>query len=275
MDSSRVRRITANTGNRCAARGVIASVQRQRKASRRRTPDGPAGFDAPDGPIDSPGVPRSLRLTAGVLTIAYLAVVAWLTLRPVAVAWVPPTNTRPFATIGAEFTEGPRAALRHIGTGVTLLAPLGVLFPLLGRRLGGSAVISFTRTVFAGAMISLALGMARSVLPSRQADIDALILNTLGVALVHLLCFAPLRRWFPGAREERDPAPGPDAAHRDGPPRGRVVPGPFTDTRFGGIADPDGDPEEGPGMTPISSRPDGDRAGAGRGPGSPGLVRPV
>ncbi|MBB0229339.1 VanZ family protein [Streptomyces calidiresistens] len=214
-------------------------------------------------------------MTAAVLTIAYLAVVAWLTLRPVAVAWVPPTNTRPFATIGAEFAEGPRAALRCLGGGLTLLAPLGVLFPLLGRRLGGSPLISFTRTVFAGAMISLALGLARSVLPSRQADVDALILNTLGVALVHLLCFAPLRRRFPGARGRLLPDADPDASHRDGPTRGRVVPSPFTETRFGGIADPDGEPEEGPGMTPISARPGGDRAAAGRGPGSPDLVRPA
>ncbi|WP_326598706.1 VanZ family protein [Streptomyces sp. NBC_01803] len=132
-------------------------------------------------------------MTALVLLITYLVCVTGLALRPLEVLWVSPANLEPFATIRADIARGPAEAGRTVGAGLLRLAPLGVLLPLLGRRLGGPRFTSFRRTVFVGGMLSLALEFWQSLLPSRVADVDSIILNTAGVALAHLLCYGPLR----------------------------------------------------------------------------------
>ncbi|WP_234348072.1 VanZ family protein [Streptomyces specialis] len=132
-------------------------------------------------------------MTALVLLTAYLVCVTWTALRPLEVLWVSPPNLEPLATIRADIARGPEAAGRTIGAGLVRLAPLGALLPLLGRRLGGPRITSFLRTVFVCGMLSLALELWQSLLPSRVADVDSIILNTLGVALTHLLCYGPLR----------------------------------------------------------------------------------
>lgn len=136
---------------------------------------------------------------AGVsLLLAHLLLVGWLTLRPLDVPWVTAANLSPFAGIKADLSLGPAAALRQIGGGLLLLAPLGVLLPMAGGRLYVSPWLSLARTVAAGSLISLAIELGQTGVPGQVVDVDSLFLNTVGVALAHLLvvpaCRARLRR---------------------------------------------------------------------------------
>lgn len=135
-----------------------------------------------------------MRVTGLLLLVAHLLIVSWLTLRPRTVHWVPAANLQPLATIRAELAYGLSwHTVEHLGGPLLLLAPLGVLLPLSAGRLNVSPLVSLTRTVFAGAMIALAIELLQSGVPGRVPDIDSVLLNTLGVALVHLLV-------VPGAR---------------------------------------------------------------------------
>ncbi|WP_324788964.1 VanZ family protein [Streptomyces sp. H51] len=127
-----------------------------------------------------------MRVTGGVLLVAHLAFVAWLTLRPLDVPWVMPANLRPFAGIRADLALGGMEAARRIGAGLGLLAPLGVLLPAAHGRLNASPLGSLLRTVAAGALVSLGITLLQTGVPGRVPDVDALLLNTLGVAVAHL-----------------------------------------------------------------------------------------
>lgn len=118
--------------------------------------------------------------------MAHLALVAWLTLRPLDVPWVMPANFRPLATVRADLALGWPEAARRIGEGLALLAPLGVLLPLAHGRLCASLVASLVRTVAAGALISVGIALLQTGVPGRVVDVDTLLLNTVGVALAHL-----------------------------------------------------------------------------------------
>ncbi|TDC76469.1 VanZ family protein [Streptomyces hainanensis] len=151
-------------------------------------------------------------MTALVLLTLYLALTAYLSLRPLAVLWVSPTNVEPLTTIRALLRSGPEEAVPAISAGMLRLAPLGLLLPLLGHRLGGTRLASLCRTVFAGAMIALAIEIGQSLVPSRTPDVDTVILNALGIALAHQLGYGPLRRRL--LRGPAAPAPGPRPAPR-------------------------------------------------------------
>ncbi|MER6123418.1 VanZ family protein [Streptomyces sp. NPDC001795] len=127
------------------------------------------------------------RVAGGVLLVAHLALVAWITLRPLDVPWVRPANLHPFAGIRADLALGWPEAARRIGEGLVLLAPLGVLLPMAGGRLVVSPLASLTRTVATGTLISLGIELLQTGVPGQVADIDAVLLNTVGVALAHLL----------------------------------------------------------------------------------------
>jgi glycopeptide antibiotics resistance protein len=127
-----------------------------------------------------------IRVTGGVLLVAHLAIVAWLALRPLDVPWVTPPNLRPFAGIRADLALGRPEAARRIAEGLALLAPLGVLLPMAHGRARAFPLASFLRTVAAGAMVSLGILLLQTGVPGRVPDVDALLLNTAGVALVHL-----------------------------------------------------------------------------------------
>ncbi|WP_328384930.1 VanZ family protein [Streptomyces sp. NBC_00400] len=146
----------------------------------------------PHGP-GATAAPR-MRVTGLLLLVAHLLTVAWLTLRPRTVPWVPAANLEPLATIRAELARGwSWEVVQHLGASVLLLAPLGVLLPLSAGRLNVSPLVSLTRTAFAGAMIALAIELLQSGVPGRVPDIDSVLLGTLGVAVVHLAV-------VPGAR---------------------------------------------------------------------------
>ncbi|MGI5470537.1 VanZ family protein [Streptomyces sp. CA-132043] len=148
-----------------------------------------------------------MRAAGFVLLLAHLSVVYSLTLRPRAVPWVPEANLRPLETIRTALALGPWEAAHQLGGAVLLMAPLGVLLPMAGGRLTASALGSFTRTVFTGAMIAFAVGLLQSTVPGRVPDVDVVLLNTLGVALAHLVVVPVVR-----ARLRR----------RDDPRRGRT-----------------------------------------------------
>lgn len=135
-----------------------------------------------------------VRAVGLLLTAAYLTFVGWLLLRPHYAAWVPAPNLSPFGTIRADLRMGPGQAARRIGEGLALLAPLGVLLPMAGGRVRTSQLASFVRTVFAALMISLSVEFLQTLVPGQLFDVDALLLNTTGVALAHLLVVPAVRR---------------------------------------------------------------------------------
>ncbi|MCS0637716.1 VanZ family protein [Streptomyces sp. LP05-1] len=140
-----------------------------------------------------------VRAAGAVLLLAHLVLVGWLTLRPRYVPWVTAPNLELLAGIKADLALGPVEAARRICAGMVLLAPLGVLLPVAGGRLDVSPWGSLTRTVAAGAFVSVGIELFQTAVPGRVVDVDALLLNTAGVALAHLLVVpalrARLRRW--------------------------------------------------------------------------------
>lgn len=109
----------------------------------------------------------------------------------------------PFAGIRADLGMGAVEAMRRIGEGLALLAPLGVLLPLAGGRLHVSPWLSFARTVAAGALISLAVELLQTGVPGQVVDIDSLLLNTAGVALAHLAVVPAVRAGLRRRQEKR------------------------------------------------------------------------
>lgn len=137
-----------------------------------------------------------IRVTGAILLVAHLALVAWLTLRPLDVPWVRPANLHPLAGLRADLALGwPEAALR-IGRGLGLLAPLGVLLPMADGRLTVSKLASLFRTAAAGALISLGIALLQTGVPGRVVDVDVLLLNTAGVLLAHLTVVPAGRAWL-------------------------------------------------------------------------------
>lgn len=127
------------------------------------------------------------RVAGVILLLAHLLLVAWLTLRPLDVVWMTAANFEPLAGIKADLALGPLQAVRRIGEGLLLLAPLGVLLPMAGGRLTVSPLASMTRTLTAGALISLAIELLQTGVPGQVVDVDSLLLNTVGVGVAHLL----------------------------------------------------------------------------------------
>ncbi|AVH56870.1 MULTISPECIES: VanZ family protein [Streptomyces] len=134
-----------------------------------------------------------VRVAGGVLLVAHLALVAWITLRPLDVPWMSAANLRPFAGIRADLALGPQQAACRITEGLALLAPLGVLLPMAGGKLAVSPLGSLTRTVTAGALLSLGIELLQTGVPGQVVDVDSLLLNTVGVALTHLAIVPAVR----------------------------------------------------------------------------------
>ncbi|RSS75623.1 VanZ family protein [Streptomyces sp. WAC06614] len=132
----------------------------------------------------------------GVLLLAHLALVGWVTLRPLDVPWAPAANLTPLDGIRADLAYGPLEAARRIGGSLVLLAPLGVLLPWISGRLAPSPLAawsSLVRTTTAGALVSLVVAMLQSGVPGQVVDVDHVLLNTVGVALAHLAVVPALR----------------------------------------------------------------------------------
>ncbi|MGW0777659.1 VanZ family protein [Streptomyces sp. NPDC002835] len=128
----------------------------------------------------------SFRAAGVALLLVHLLLVSWLTLRPLDVMWVTAANLEPFAGIRGALELGPVEAVRRIGGGLLLLAPLGILLPMVSGRLAVSPWASLSRTVAAGALMSLGIELLQTGVPGQVVDVDSLMLNTAGVALAHL-----------------------------------------------------------------------------------------
>ncbi|MGP2440907.1 VanZ family protein [Streptomyces sp. JW3] len=146
-----------------------------------------------------------IRVTGGVLLVAHLVLVAWLTLRPLDVPWVMPANLHPFAGIRAEVALGRPEAVRCLVGGLGLLAPLGVLLPVVNGRITVSPLASLLRSTAAGALLSLGIELLQTGVPGQVADIDSLLMNTVGVALAHLAVVPAGRAWLRRRSERRRP----------------------------------------------------------------------
>ncbi|MDT0265307.1 VanZ family protein [Streptomyces sp. DSM 44915] len=217
------------------------------------------------------------------LLLGYLLLVCWLALRPLTLLWVSPANLEPLATLRADLARGPVEAGRTVVAGLVRLAPLGVLLPLLGARLGGGRLLSLSHTVFLGATLSLGLEAAQTLAPSRVSDIDSVLLNTLGVALAHQVAYGPLRRyalvsprgWAADAPPDPAPAPAPTADQRRGrrptPGREQALGGPRHQPRDGVRAP---EPGRGPGAGPGSGTGPGPQTVSRAGGGHPAAPPP-
>ncbi|MFJ3722347.1 VanZ family protein [Streptomyces sp. NPDC090045] len=168
-------------------------------------------------------IPLRLRLLAGVLLVAHLVVVGWLTLRPLDVPWAAAANLTPLEGIRTDLAYGPLEAARRIGEGLALLAPLGVLLPLVNGRLALSTLSAWSsvaRTAAAGALVSLSIEMLQTAVPGQVVDVDSVLLNTAGVLFAHVAVVPVLR-----ARLRRSHTP----YQGDTPKISRVGLGPWTD----------------------------------------------
>jgi hypothetical protein len=173
------------------------------------------------GPGDS--LSFRFRATGVALLTAHLLLVSWIALRPLSVPWVPATNLRPLSTIRAELAHGPMEAVQALGPPLLLLAPLGVLLPVVTGRLVGSWLGSFAHTVFTGALVALVIGLLQTDVPGHMLDVDAILLNTTGVVLAHLVLTPPLRasrrsRGRPGDDGSRTPTALREEAPQGAPP---------------------------------------------------------
>lgn len=166
---------SAGRGTDSAGLGVLGGVQRQGSGGSAATVVRVAGF---------------------VLVLVHLLLVAWVSLRPREVAWVTAPNIVPLHGLRADLALGTAEAVRLIGEGLLLLAPLGVLLPMADGRLRVSGWASLTRTTAAGALVSLAVELLQTAVPGQVVDVDSVLLNTAGVALAHLLCVPAGRTWL-------------------------------------------------------------------------------
>ncbi|MCB5178515.1 VanZ family protein [Streptomyces antimicrobicus] len=164
---------------------------------------------------DRAAIHLRLRVLGGILLLAHLALVGWVTLRPLDVPWAAAANLTPLEGIRTDLGYGPLEAARRIGSSLVLLAPLGVLLPWVSGRLAPSPLAAWSsllRTTTAGALISLVLAMLQSGVPGQVVDVDHILLNTVGVALAHLAVVPALRSRMRRGRAGKQYAAGSSAA---------------------------------------------------------------
>ncbi|AUG77629.1 VanZ family protein [Kitasatospora sp. MMS16-BH015] len=141
----------------------------------------------------APAAHPRLRGLGAVLLVAHLALLAWLSLRPVAVGWTYPANLTPFASVGQALRLGGLAGLQQLAAGLLPLTPLGLLLPLVGGRLRTPWLPSFLRTVGGAALVATALEILEGQTPGHVLNVDDIMLGTIGVALCHA-ALVPLAR---------------------------------------------------------------------------------
>nr|WP_283809070.1 VanZ family protein [Tumebacillus amylolyticus] len=84
----------------------------------------------------------------------------------------------------------PIVAVMNLGGNVVMFAPLGFFLPLLGGR----RFQSFVKTTGAGLLLSVGIEFLQYLTGAREADIDDVMLNTLGAALGYWLYLLWQRR---------------------------------------------------------------------------------
>jgi glycopeptide antibiotics resistance protein len=133
-----------------------------------------------------------LRVLAVLLALAVLGVFFYyafrLTLSPVEDNGQAGGNTDPGRSLRFYLDDPTPDALRQLGGNLMLLAPLGVLLPVVSVRLRGPV-----RLALLTAILSLIIeGTQGYLVLGRAFDIDDAILNVAGVVLAYLLAGRPL-----------------------------------------------------------------------------------
>jgi glycopeptide antibiotics resistance protein len=129
---------------------------------------------------------------AGTAAVSYAAALVVVTIAPIRWGadlaryrnnWRP--QLVPLWTLVVNLRDGDRvlATLAGAAGNVVLFLPLGFLLPMLAPRLG-----RFWPAVGAGFALSAAIELSQVALPGvRRADVNDVLMNTLGAALGHLL----------------------------------------------------------------------------------------
>ncbi|MFE6749213.1 VanZ family protein [Kitasatospora purpeofusca] len=171
----------------------------------------------------------------------HLLLLGWLVLRPLPVAWVYDANLTPLASL--RFSS----AGQLLGE-LLLPAPLGILLPLAGGRLGTPWLPSFLRTTGASALLATALEFLSSWAPGHVLNVDHILLAVVGVAATHLALVpagrALLQRRAAGPLGPVDPSSQPDPA-----PTAAPLPAPVP------VPVPTPVPDSAPAAAPNPTRP--------------------
>ncbi|WP_235017712.1 VanZ family protein [Thermomonospora echinospora] len=124
---------------------------------------------------------------------------ALLTLSPVQDNGQAGGNLDPGHSLRFYFDRPLWEAAVQLGGNLVLLAPLGVLLPVVSTRLRGPL-----RLALVGAMASLAIETVQgAVVLGRAFDVDDVILNTAGVVLAYLLIGRKVSHVVRGRRRRR------------------------------------------------------------------------
>jgi glycopeptide antibiotics resistance protein len=141
---------------------------------------------------------RALAVLAAFAAIALFSYWAYrLTLTPIHDHGQATGNTHPGRTLRF-YLDRPsvKEALIQIGGNLALLAPLGILLPVVFTRLRGLIWITVT-----AALISLVIETSQGTLVAGRAfDTDDVILNTAGVLITYLLAGRRIARLVHGNR---------------------------------------------------------------------------
>jgi hypothetical protein len=139
-------------------------------------------------------VVRGLWIIAGLVgVVAFAWVISKLTLQPQPGAGkYVHDNTHPGQTVRLYLDQpSVKAALLELGGNLLLLAPLGVLLPVLSNRFRGPL-----RILLAVGLVSLCIETVQgTMITGRAFDADDVILNTLGAVIAYLLIGRRVSRW--------------------------------------------------------------------------------
>lgn len=129
----------------------------------------------------------ALRVLAVVAALGMLGVFFYyafrLTLTPVEDAGQAGGNTDPGDSLRFYLERPLDEALRQVGGNLLLLAPLGVLLPVVSVRTRGPL-----RLLVTGALVSLGIEIVQGLaVIGRAFDVDDVILNAVGVLLTYVL----------------------------------------------------------------------------------------
>lgn len=114
---------------------------------------------------------------------AFFYIAAKLTLSPVRDNGQAGGNTDPGRSLRFYLDRPSKDAILQLGGNLMLLAPLGVLLPVVSTRMRGPL-----RLAVIGGLLSLGIEAVQgAVVLGRAFDVDDVILNTAGVVLAYLL----------------------------------------------------------------------------------------
>lgn len=121
------------------------------------------------------------RVVSGLLLVAYAALLFWLTLSPnsnTPISWRRRLQLHPLQTIGTYLEVGGWPMLVNLVGNLAAFMPLGFLWPLFLQGQGGRTNV--WRVGGLSAVLSLLIEVLQLGSGGRIADVDDLILNTLG-----------------------------------------------------------------------------------------------